>query len=155
MLKNGKFILTEKYYVKSSSLYVVTYAMKTLHLRNFCQKSERVNFRNIHTVAYVHLPKKIQTAHDDTDEKEEWLWNFYSQLPLLQEIVDLYFTAINSMIPFDCYSYSHVKKNCLFHFITLSGLLSIKAVCYDDWWQPWIKSWWCSVPRVGCLVTLQ
>ena len=57
--------------------------------------------------------KKNQTAHDDTDEKVEWLWTFYTHsflLYLLQEILDLYFTAINSVIPFDCYSYSTVWK---------------------------------------------
>ena len=117
----------------------------------FCQKNARVYFCNFHTVHRLIFQEKPDCPW--------WYWwksrmtlDFFTHsflIYLLQEIVDLYFTAIKSVIPFDCYFYSHVKKDCLFHFITLSGSLSINAVCYDDCWQPWIKSWWCSVPRVG------
>ena len=49
--KNEKFFLTEKIFRKINSL--VTYLVKSLLSRNFCQKCVRENSRNFHTVHCV------------------------------------------------------------------------------------------------------
>ena len=48
--KNEKFSLTKKIFRQINSLVLVTYLVKPLLSRNFCQKCMRVNFRNFHTV---------------------------------------------------------------------------------------------------------
>ena len=49
--KNEKFSLTEKIFREINSL--VTFLVKMLLSRNFCQKCVRVNFRYFHTVCLV------------------------------------------------------------------------------------------------------
>ena len=53
MWKNEKFYLTKKIFRQINSL--VTYLVKPLLSRNFCQKCVRENVRNFLTVLYLQL----------------------------------------------------------------------------------------------------
>ena len=62
MWKNEKFTFTEK--LSHQMSYKVSFVIKTLFSRNFCQKSVKVNFPNFHTVhsasvTALHLPNFI------------------------------------------------------------------------------------------------